>query len=190
MLVRINYTPENIDSAMSILDTFDKDIRGKIYISPHIVWQKSNESSKIANKVDSLRKQAMNMGYNVESQDSIRRCTTCYTDNMEQFVVNYDLHVYKCTARNFNDKYSIGIIEDDGTFKPNDLFYKYYVTPSSFLCKKCLNCNLLPCCMNANWCLQKTIEGNVPQCEKPQIEENLKKSITNKILAYEKRSSN
>ena len=144
------------------------------------------QSGELLSTEEQLRQQAMAKGYIVEATDSIRRCATCYTDNMEQFVVNYDLHVYKCTARDFNDRYSIGVIADDGTFKPNDLFYKYYVQQSSFLCDECLGCNLLPCCMNANSCLQKAIEGNVQQCEKDEIEMNLRKSITNKILAYEK----
>lgn len=190
MVVRINYTPDNIDRAMTILNAFDYDIRNKIQISPHIVWQKANENEMILDKVVALKEKAIAKGYIVNLDTSIRRCVTCYTDNMEQFVVNYDLHVYKCTARDFNDKFSIGIISEKGEFKPNNLFYKYYVTPSSFLSEKCLGCNLLPCCMNANTCLQKSIEGKVVRCSKEQIKRDLNKSLTNKILAYENTKSN
>lgn len=59
-------------------------------------------------------------------------CYQCYTENMKQFVVNYDLSVFKCTARDFSEKYSIGKIDNDGEFVPNNHFT---ITSSGLLLK-------------------------------------------------------
>ena len=58
------------------------------------------------------------------------------TDNMEQFVINYDMKVYKCTARDFTEKYCVGKITEEGKFVPNELYYKYYIASSPFICNK------------------------------------------------------
>ena len=123
--LRINYTKENIDSAFTILDDFDASIRRFITVSPHIVWQQSGNAELLRDKVQALRAEAVEKGYNVSKQNLMRKCATCYVDNIEQFVINYDLNVYKCTARDFSEKYSIGRINSDGVFEPNDLYYKY-----------------------------------------------------------------
>ena len=125
--LRINYTKENIDSAFTILDDFDERIRHFITISPHIVWQKSGDAEALKDKVQALRAKAEEKGYNVSKQNLLLKCATCYIDNMEQFVINYDMNVYKCTARDFCERYSIGRINGDGVFEPNNLYYKYYL---------------------------------------------------------------
>lgn len=74
---------------------------------------------------------------------------------MEQFVINYNLDVYKCTARDYNGKYCIGKINADGKFLPNNMYYKYYTTQSPFLRKECMECELLPSCFFSIACIQK-----------------------------------
>lgn len=180
--LRINYTRENIDSAFEILDDFDEDVKRNILVSPHIIWQVHDSSDELSPKVSRLMEEALEKGYSIRRDSLSPRCTTCYTDNMEQFVVNYDLNVYKCTARDFNGKYSIGKITADGRFEPNSLYYKYYITPSPFMREKCLECELLPTCLYSLSCIQKKIEGVSPDCNKASILESLKKSLSHKIL--------
>lgn len=184
--LRINYTPQNIDSAFSILDSFDNDIRKNITISPHIVWQEAGSIRSLSDKTEKLRREALDKGYNIAEQDMSRRCVSCYTENMEQFVINHDLCVYKCTARDFDKKYSIGKIGKDGTFRPNGLYYRYYTTPSPFMREKCLECGLLPSCLYSASCLQKRIEGVWPECDKELILQSVRTDIDNKITMYEK----
>ncbi len=184
--LRINYTPQNIDSTPSILNSFDKKIRKNITISPHIVWQKSNYINAISDKVEILRTESFNKGYNIIEQTNSQKCISCYTENMEQFVINHDLYVYKCTARDFDKKYSIGNIDKNGNFNPNNFYYKYFTTPSPFMRNKCLNCELLPSCLYSNSCIQKEIEGFWPECNKELILTSIITDIRNKIRRHEK----
>lgn len=106
--------------------------------------------------------------------------TSCYTENMKQFVINYDLNVYKCTARDFNNKvFSIGQLSPKGIFLPSPLYYKYYATPAAFENKTCLDCELLPSCKAT--CIQKFIEKKNSLCKKELIAESLKNRINTLI---------
>lgn len=179
--LRINYTKENIDSTFSILDDFDKDIRRFILISPHVVWQQAGNMAVLSEKVDALRDKAYRDGFSIGVLDSMKRCTTCYIENMEQFVINYDMNVYKCTARDFDKKFSIGRIMGDGKFVPNELFYKYYTTSTPFFRKECFECNLLPSCLYSISCIQKKIERSQPECNKAAVLKSLNNDISYKI---------
>ena len=179
--LRINYTKENIDSSFSILDDFDKDIRRFILISPHVVWQQAGNMAVLSEKVDALRDKAYRDGFSIGVLDSMKRCTTCYIENMEQFVINYDMNVYKCTARDFDKKFSIGRIMGDGKFVPNELFYKYYTTSTPFFRKECFECNLLPSCLYSISCIQKKIEKSEPECNKAAVLKSLNNDISYKI---------
>lgn len=179
--LRINYTRDNIDSAFGILDSFDDDVRHRILVSPHIVWQEAGSMGELSPKVEALKEKAFGMGLSVRGEGLMPRCATCYTDNMEQFVINHDLSVYKCTARDFDGKYSIGRITAEGKFEPNNFYYKYYTTPSPFMRNQCLECELLPTCLYSLSCIQKKIEGCSPECNKESVLASLRKSLSYKI---------
>ena len=183
--LRINYTSQNLDSAFSILDDFDEKIRSYITVSPHIVWQDFGNIENLSIKVSQLKKDAYEKGYSIIHPNIHQKCVSCYTENMEQFVINYDMNVYKCTARNFDKKYSVGKITDEGLFVPNEMFYKYYITSSPFVCRKCLKCDFLPSCLCSLSCLQKEIEGKQPICEKNMIIKSIHEDITFKLRKYE-----
>lgn len=177
--LRINYTNKNIDSAFLIFDDFDESIRKYITVSPHIVWQEVSNMNILSEKASRLCDEAVKKGYNVRGL--LRRCATCYTENMEQFVINYDMNVYKCTARDFNKKYCIGRIDENGTFLANDLSYRYYTTPSPFFRKECMDCDLLPSCLYSISCIQKKIEGRQPECDKESLAKFVHNGIANKL---------
>ena len=60
-------------------------------------------------------------------------------------------------------------------------YYKYYTTPSPFMRKQCLECELLPTCLYSLSCVQKKIEGCSPECNKESVLASLRKSLSYKI---------
>ncbi|KGN75438.1 hypothetical protein HQ47_01775 [Porphyromonas macacae] len=179
--LRINYTPENVQSLLPILDDFDHDVRHQIRISPHVVWQNSDKIMSLVDIIKRFTDKALEKGYSTTTELNQTRCTSCYTENADQYVINYDLSVYKCTARDFNEKFSIGKILLDGRFSPNGLYYKYLVEESPFCNEECLECEILPSCLYATSCLQKKIEGRKPSCCKKFILDNIHGIIERKI---------
>lgn len=136
MTVRINYTPKNMESIDEIVNVFPLDIRNKITVMPQLVWQFKDDRNMQGDDITRKMEQFVSHGYKKNLTDL--SCYQCYTENMKQFVVNYDLSVFKCTARDFSEKYSIGKIDNDGEFVPNNHFYDYFVR-SSFENESCFD---------------------------------------------------
>lgn len=180
--LRINYTPENVNSLDEILEAFDTDIRESITISPHVVWQKSQYIKSLSKQIDTFVYKAINRGYRNVDFTLKPRCVSCYTENMDQYVINYNLDVYKCTARDFDGKFCIGQISKDGSFVPNGLYYDYIVTKSPFINDKCLKCEILPTCLCSSSCIQKILEGEQPACYKDLHKSRLHSYIMNQAL--------
>lgn len=167
--IRINYTPENVDTLSNILNDFAPEIKHQISFSPHIVWQYSSQLEILNDKIKDFVKRASTQGFKTTMMSLKPRCTSCYTENAEQYVINYNRKVYKCTAREYNEQFSIGIIEENGHFAPNSLYYKYLTTPSPFFNPTCLKCEVLPTCLYGTSCLQKKIEDAKTECCKDYI---------------------
>ncbi|MBR3442500.1 MAG: outer membrane beta-barrel protein [Bacteroidaceae bacterium] len=176
--VRINYTQNNILDLIRILDDFEPSVRHFLTISPHVVWQEARMLKEGKEQIDELKKTSQQKGYNIDpSIKNSHNCITCYTENMEQFLINYDLSVYKCTARNFDGSRSIGHISQAGEFVPNALFQKYFAIQSPILDKDCSVCELLPSCLSKNNCIQKKMEGITKICDKESIRKAIMEHI-------------
>lgn len=175
MLVRINYTPKNIDSIEDIAESFPDDVRPKIEIIPQLVWQFKENVNLMESSLKKKMETFIKKGY----RRSFARlgCVLCYAENMNQYVINYNLLVYKCTARDFSEKYAIGVLDENGKFLPKPYYYDYFIA-SSFENPKCLSCHLLPSCLGT--CVQRHMENIESKCDKEDIEN----SIRNKILLY------
>lgn len=162
MVLRINYTPKNISTIDEIALDFPEDVRGKIRISPQIVWQFKKDINGIGDVIKSKLKVFADKGYKISEGSCSFYKGGCYVENMLQYVVNYDSNVYKCTARDFLDlNNSIGYLEQDGRLIVNSHYYDYYQS-SSFENSKCLECNLLPSCSGT--CIQKKVERHYFSC--------------------------
>ncbi len=181
MTVRINYTPKNLQSIDDIIDAFPEDVRSQLSISPQIVWQFKDEINGIDLAIKRKIEKFISKGYK-KSIVSLN-CSPCYTENMKQFVINYDLYVYKCTARDFKKELAIGKIQKDGTLKLLPHYYDYFIS-SGMEEQDCQECDLLPSCNGV--CLQKRVESYQHKCDKDKILE----SISNKVLLYIQQQEN
>ena len=150
-------------------------------ISPHIVWQKAQHIEELSNPINSFLRQARNKGYKVLDFALNPRCVSCYTENSDQYVINHNLDVYKCTARDFDGKFCIGKISKDGSFIPNGLYYDYIVAKSPFVNDRCLKCEILPTCLCSSSCIQKLLEGEQPKCYKELHKKALYSYIKNQV---------
>lgn len=176
MTVRVNYTPKNLSTIDKIAYSFPEDVRNNIFIEPQQVWQFKDMVNTIDDTIKIKLSTFNQMGYKTRGVFLPKMVCGCYVENMLQYVINYDLSVYKCTARDFlSKKTSIGTINKDGEFIPNFNYYNYFI--SSFMeNEKCLACNILPLC--SGMCIQKKIENSMPKCPY----ERIRKSIENQLM--------
>ena len=151
--LRLKDTTENIDTLNNVLASFDYDVRKSINVSPHIVWQYSENLDVLSDKIRCPENSSLEQGYCILNQKCKARCISCHVENYNQYVINHNLDVYKCTAREFDMSHCVGHIETNGYFIPNSLFQKYIDTPSSFNNQLCLDCEYLPTCLNVTSCI-------------------------------------
>lgn len=173
--LRINYTPKNLSTIDTIAHSFPEDVRAKIHIQPQLVWQFKYDINGINDTIKEKLRVFSSNGFPITTAITPSFNHGCYVENSLQYVINYDLSVYKCTARDFvSKKFSIGNISNDGDFKPNSNYYNYF-TSSYMENPTCLACSLLPIC--SGMCIQKKIENGIGSCPK----ENVEKSLINQL---------
>ena len=155
VLLRLNYTKENLDGFVDIIPLIDKEIRNKIEISFQQVWQKKDETGII--DLSDFRRLFYESGFKEDNERLNFKGYTCYADKKNQALINYDGKVYKCTARDFSKQNPDGILNNDGYIEwDNNLFSKRFGR-TTYENTMCYECSLIPVCFGP--CSQKIVES-------------------------------
>ena len=156
--LRINYDDSvlaNIDSLIKDLSFMDKS---KTLITLQKVWQCDADKIDVQllfNVIETINK----AGFCINSFRFKHTFASCNTDNFNQTIINYDGTVYKCTARDFNEKNKHGYLNSLGIFEWNTELMKKRLSLN--IPNKCQNCEFLPCCPGI--CTQKIMEHANPE---------------------------
>jgi uncharacterized protein len=103
----------------------------------------------------------------------------CYGDHRNHATINYNGEVFKCTARDFTNANSEGMLSDNGRIIWNDKFEKRMNI--KFKNKPCLECKIMPLCNGG--CSQQAIENEgVDYCIYDFDEDKKKKMVIEKFL--------
>ncbi|MDE5653076.1 MAG: radical SAM protein [Muribaculaceae bacterium] len=160
--IRCNYSKKSILSFVSVVEQFKEyhNLENLRFLFQKI-WQEENDEElldlrkRITQVIDS--KFSINSNLHKLLGNSI---TKCYADYAHNFVINYDGHVYKCTARDFNANKSIGKITSSGLVLYT-LDKKTNSLPNIPYGKKCTECRIMPICPS---CAQSRIEHEYDSC--------------------------
>lgn len=162
VLVRVNYTEENLASVGDIVKIFrdlPEDSKRLMRFDFQRVWQDVREENKetIENKIGTYISDAKDAGLFATShlvQDYVRN--SCYGDKHNYLLVNYNGDLYKCTARDFAKTPPLGHLNPDGTATWHYPDYNERRRRAKFQRKSCKNCRIAPLC--AGGCRQKAME--------------------------------
>lgn len=151
--IRINFDLKTLENIDDIFDNFNDLDKNKLLISFHKVWQveKPVDSDVLIYTLNSL----LEKGFAVDYHSLSKSFYTCYADNYNSVVINFDGKIYKCTSRDFNDENAEGELNEFGHLIWD--FDKLYKRLSIQDRDECTNCNLFPSC-SAN-CSQNLLEG-------------------------------
>lgn len=162
VIVRVNYTAENIDSTRSILDSFsniDDCLKAYMQFDFQRVWQdieEHNDDTEI--RASEIRELFRKYGFTVLTNYIPHgACDLCYGDKKNHLLINYDSYVFGCTARDFIPENSIGILKESGEIE----FKKDIVerrNNSKFAKPICHNCRIAPIC--GGGCKQSSFENS------------------------------
>lgn len=161
VILRINYTSENIESIASIPDLL-KDIEETnkrfLRIDLQRVWQDKKKTK------DAAEIKANEIRYHFEDKGFVVLCNyllhsvkdSCYADKANYLLINYNGDIFGCTARDFNKKNRIGYLKSDGTVS--------YISDISERRSKikfskpiCHTCRIAPLC--GGGCRQRALEA-------------------------------
>ncbi len=183
VLIRINYTAENIDSTKSIVDDLidlNEEERSYLSISFHQVWQ-DIEVNSIDNKVKEVMElyQKHNLIPQGEETELLEGLANpCYADKKNEAVINYNGDVYKCTARDFTKENKYGELNDEGEIEWNEKIITWETLKVQS--KACQNCRILPLC--GGGCHQINLEAKgLDKCQMGYDNEKKDEVIMNRL---------
>lgn len=150
--LRINYTNEILQQNFKeIFDNIPIEERKKITIDFQRVWQTAHEVSllgintNVISKVELAREMGFASG--LDSKYTVGKFYQCYVDKYYHAHINYDGKVYKCSARNYSDKYICGELLNTGEIQWRPGILERMYTKANFENTECLSCKLLPLCI-------------------------------------------
>ncbi len=162
VIMRINYTADNILSMGSIVDEFadlEQQSRNRITVDFQRVWQdldKAADEDAVDTEVYNCIEKFHESGFKVScAKTSNNVQNTCYGSMRNYALVNYNGDVYQCTARDFNEANRYGRLTETG-----DLQYESSLKEkresARFSKEVCHNCRIAPVC--GGGCAQKAME--------------------------------
>lgn len=161
--LRINYDRTTLRNVTDVIEDIKPQNRKNIVVDFQRVWQinltqndEGNNNLLIKVKKD-FEKAGFITTYFAYNGRNNFKC--CYSDSFYHRAVNYDGKIFKCTARDYDDKLCIGVFKDDGSIDfRKDIISKMFSYPT-FNNDRCLNCNILPLCFGP--CIQKYYEYKI-----------------------------
>lgn len=149
VLLRINYTAENIHSVSSILNDIN-DIpaidRDNLTIGLFRVWQ-DDKGMNIKDTVDSVKLMFAENNFRIDINETIldNLNNPCYADKKNELLINFNGDIYKCTARDFNKENKYGTLNENGEVDwINDKLNEW--ENIKIQSKACQSCRILPLC--------------------------------------------
>ncbi len=184
--LRINYTAENIKSCRNIafdLNKLNCESRKYIVIDFQRVWQDKLDSHEDA--ADSIAQELRLILQSLKFRTSNSRLTdslrnSCYADNVNELLVNYNGDIFFCTARDFNPKNRAGILKENGEI---EWIGNSYVKRMSCKFRKpiCRSCRIAPIC--GGGCRTKCIEtSSHDRCNFEYSEEDIDNLILDRFI--------
>ena len=156
MNLRFNYTPETLDSFMDVLGDileFPEETHKNIYCNFQQVWQTQGTATDVKERAEQVADCFRQAGFATDT-DRIFHRHVCYADRENCAVVNYDGNIFKCTAREFSQDRSEGLLTDDGNIEWNERFYERMAV--KFRDEACRTCRIMPICNSG--CSQGKLE--------------------------------
>ena len=184
VIVRVNYTSENVDSLDSIYENF-KSLKNKQFIQFDFqrVWQdKCNEMDETEEKIKLYRTKFRKEGFTVLANyipHDVRN--SCYGDKINHVLINYNGDVYGCTARDFTRDNRVGYLDSHGYIHYNTEILNIR-NKSKMFKPVCRVCRIAPIC--GGRCKQRALESiNDESCTLNYSEEDIDNIIKN-IFEY------
>ncbi len=156
VILRINYTKENIDSIHDIINDINDiqpECKKNVIFSLNRVWQ--DKTGNIDNELDIIEKSIEKADFeSFHNFGDGHFQFACYADRHNEAVINFNGDVFKCNARDFKPENAEGILSDSGEIHWNEKYQQRL--DCRFKNKPCFTCAMFPLCNGG--CRQYVLE--------------------------------
>ncbi len=159
ILLRINFQNETFETVRDIIGDFSPENRKKIKVDFQRVWQTVGSESIVEDQLKNLIDDFKSEGFIAQSASNkfmLFQGKKCYADRWYQAAINYDGHVFKCTARDFTPANAEGRLAEDGRIEWRRKRIDARFARAPWERERCMDCQLLPLCMGP--CTQQMLE--------------------------------
>ena len=168
--LRTNFNHTNLNSIPELLNQFPVKIRNQLRVIFEPIFGNCQmsaidniETNLLFEKLSMYYKLAEDLGYDVIlglSTVYIGKLVYCYAERMNQYIINYNGDVYKCSVSDFSKKDRVGYINNQGNFIIEKVNYSKWIKNKLFE-EKCSSCKYLPLCMGG--CRKMILKHNSPE---------------------------
>lgn len=181
VVARINISPETlvgVDDVLADFSDLDEEARKYFRFDLHKVWQIEQD---IDDEINEKRILFREHGFTVTSGTHETVVNSCYGDHRNHATLNYNGEVFKCTARDFTNANSEGLLNENGEIIWGPKYEKRL--NSKFKNKPCLECAILPLC--GGGCTQQALENEGRDYCVNDFDENKKlQLVKNKFFEF------
>jgi uncharacterized protein len=159
--LRVNYDKKTLERCHldEVFSMIPQAYRKQISVNFQRVWQTYDGTETEYEKRLHWQKYSDQLGFRpcyISNSFTVNKGTVCYVDRFYHTEINYDGKIFKCTARDYSDKYVKGVLMDDGQIKWNQDVLSRQYGKATFENEMCVACKHLPICNGP--CSQKIIE--------------------------------
>jgi len=154
--LRVNFNHDNLHGIPTLLEMFPKDVREQLRVLYAPIFGDCRVSATvnlpsedISASMDKYYRLAESLGYDVVMSKSIiepGRLVYCYAERENQFIINYNADVYKCTVNGFDPENRVACLTSEGVMMREEEKWEQWVGLELFE-ERCLSCIYLPLCM-------------------------------------------
>ncbi len=155
--LRVNFNHDNLHTIPRLLEMFPDDVRAQLRIVYEPIFGSCSLSAtdnlpaiEISEAMVDYYKLAERLGYDVvlgQAGIYTGRLVYCYAERENQFIINCNGDVYKCSVGEFNPEQRVGYIRGDGVFVKEAERWNQWTGEAELFEDECFSCKYLPLCM-------------------------------------------
>lgn len=174
--LRVNYNEHNLGKIPELLRLFPEDVRSNLNLVCERIFGDNYgrfvdemAENEVASTVEDVYEYARQLGFTVTMNElSPGKMTYCYADRANQFLINYNGDIFKCTVGKFKTEDRLGFLGESGNIVWEGNRLDQWNEIAAFE-EKCLSCEFMPMCMGGCRKL-RGISGSVGKdCQLPFI---------------------
>ncbi len=154
--LRVNFNHTNLHTVPELLNLFPKKYRRQLRLTLEPIFGSCEynatdnlQAEDISKTIAGYYKMASGLGYDItigKASVTSGKLVYCYAEREEQYIINYNGDIFKCSVDSFEPANRAGRIGDDGVFIKNTEKWESWMNIPLFD-GICTSCKYLPLCM-------------------------------------------